>query len=119
MAGKIIDKILNFIGLEETIIDEDEVKEDDTLNQEELLQPYFQPRHKKGKVVNIHTSSYIKVVIYQPLSFDDTQSIINNLKTRKPIVVNLESLDTKFSSKGVGFYKWCCICFGWYYSKGV
>lgn len=103
MAGKIIDKILNFIGLEETIIDETEIQEDDTLHQEELLEPYFKPRHKKGKVVNIHTSSYVKVVIYQPLSFDDTQSIINNLKTRKPIVVNLESLDTNLAQRVLDF----------------
>jgi cell division inhibitor SepF len=105
MAGKIFNKLLNFIGLEETIIDEhDEANNDEQFqNVDELIEPNFRSRQKRGKVVNIHTSSYIKVVIYQPTSFDDTQSIINSLKTRKPIVVNLESLDANLAQRVLDF----------------
>ena len=65
MAGKIFNKLLNFIGLEETIIDEhDEANNDEQFqNVDELIEPNFRSRQKRGKVVNIHTSSYIKVVI--------------------------------------------------------
>ncbi|NLO81780.1 MAG: cell division protein SepF [Clostridiales bacterium] len=106
MAGKIFNKILNFIGLEETIIEEpEEINEDDQFqnNNDEIIEPSFRSKQKRGKVVNIHTSSYIKVVIYQPTSFDDTQSIINSLKTRKPIVVNLESLDANMAQRVLDF----------------
>jgi len=102
MAGKIFNKILNLIGLEETIIEENDEMNDET-QQQELEEPSFWSRSKKGKVVNIHTSSYIKVVIYQPTSFEDTQTIINNLKTRKPIVLNLESLDAGLAQRVLDF----------------
>ena len=105
MAGKIFNKILNFIGLEETIMDEpQEIHDEEQFqNAEELIEPSFRTRQKRGKVVNIHTSSYIKVVIYQPTTFDDTQTIINSLKTRKPIVVNLESLDANLAQRVLDF----------------
>lgn len=107
MAGGIFNKILNLIGLEETVVEEDpeiderEVEEESQI--QELEEPSFWSRQKKGKVVNIHTSSYVKVVIYQPASFEDTQTIINNLKSRKPIVVNLESLDTALAQRVLDF----------------
>jgi len=107
MAGNIFNKILNLIGLEGTVIeekpeaDDPEVEEQDQV--QELEEPSFWSRQKKGRVVNIHTSSYIKVVIYQPVSFEDTQTIINNLKSRKPIVVNLESLDAALAQRVLDF----------------
>ena len=54
-------------------------------------------------MVSIHTTSYVKVVVYQPLSFDDTQNIIDNLKNRKPIVVNLDSLDADLAQRVLDF----------------
>jgi cell division inhibitor SepF len=106
MSDKFFNKILNFIGLEENImeeVNEDETINDETEKQEELLEPNFQSKSRKGKVVNIHTSSYIKVVVYQPLSFDDTQSIVDNIKNRKPVVVNLESLDIDLAQRVLDF----------------
>ena len=59
------------------------------------------------------------MVIYQPTTFDDTQTIINSLKTRKPIVVNLESLDANLAQRVFGFYKRGCIRSGWYYTESI
>lgn len=53
--------------------------------------------------MNIHTSAYMKVVVYQPTSFDDTQSIINNLKSRKPVVITLEFLDASLAQRVLDF----------------
>ncbi|MCM8899683.1 cell division protein SepF [Caldicoprobacter algeriensis] len=107
MAGSIFNKILNLIGLEETVIEENpeagEPEAEEQNQDQELEEPSFWSRQKKGKVVNIHTSSYVKVVIYQPTSFEDTQIIINNLKNRKPIVVNLEALDTALAQRVLDF----------------
>jgi len=106
MSDKFFNKILNFIGLEENIMEEDiedEVAENVTRQQEELLEPNFQSKNRRGKVVNIHTSSYVKVVVYQPLSYDDTQSIVDNIKNRKPVVVNLENLDIDLAQRVLDF----------------
>lgn len=106
MSDKFFNKILNFIGLEENIIEDDIENEDvenTTRQQEELLEPNFQSKNRKGKVVNIHTSSYIKVVVYQPVSYDDTQNIVDNIKNRKPVVVNLENLDIDLAQRVLDF----------------
>ena len=102
----IFNKILNIIGLEETILEDvEETEVEDTLSKshDDLIEPKFQSKNRKGKVVNIHTTSYVKVVVYQPLSFDDTQDIIDNLKNRKPIVVNLDALDADLAQRVLDF----------------
>lgn len=40
-------------------------------------------------------SSYgqMKMVIYCPTSYEETQSVIDNLKARKPIIINLDEID--------------------------
>jgi len=103
MAGKLFNKILNLMGLEERIIEGEDADADIEKNEEEHLEPIFRSKAKKGKVVNIHTSAYMKVVVYQPTSFDDTQSIINNLKSRKPVVITLELLDAALAQRVLDF----------------
>ncbi len=34
----------------------------------------------------------MKVIIHQPSKFDETATIVDNLKNRKPVVINLETL---------------------------
>ncbi len=106
MAGKFMNKFLNFIGLEENIDEEsmEEIPEEMQERQrEELIEPSFQTKNKKGKVVNIHQSTYVKVVVYQALTYDDTQNIIDNLKSRKPIIVNLDSLEQDLAQRVLDF----------------
>ena len=106
MAGKFMNKFLNFIGLEENMDEEnmDEISEEMQKKQEdELIEPTFQTKNKKGKVVNIHQSTYVKVVVYQALTYDDTQNIVDNLKSRKPIIVNLDSLEQDLAQRVLDF----------------
>lgn len=107
MSNGIFNKLLNIIGLEENILEEveesTEVEEMAGEYNDGLIEPNFQSRGKKGKVVNIHTTSQVKVVVYQPLSFDDTQNIIDNLKNRKPIVVNLDALEADLAQRVLDF----------------
>lgn len=106
MAGGVFNKIMNFIGLEENLIEEDIEQEEyktDKKYQEELEEPYFQSRQKKGKIVNIHTASNIKVVVYQPLTYEDTQTIIDNLRSRKPVIINLDALDIELAQRVLDF----------------
>lgn len=105
MSGKIMGKFLNFIGLEEDIIDEpvDELSDRKSSYQEELIEPKFQTKNKKGRVVNIHSTAYTKVVVYQALTYDDTQNIIDNLKSRKPIIVNLDCIEQDLAQRVLDF----------------
>ena len=38
---------------------------------------------------NLPISGGMKMIVYHPVSYEDTQSIIDNLKNRKPVIVNI------------------------------
>ncbi len=100
--GNFMNKMMNVMGLSE---EEDVVEET----------PVYEPRRyeeepasggfglKKGKVVNIHTTTQLKVVVIQPTSYNDSQDIADHLKSKKPVVVNLERLDKDDARKMVDF----------------
>jgi cell division inhibitor SepF len=61
------------------------------------------PTPKRGKIVNIHTTTQLKVVVVQPDTFEDSKEIADHLKTKKPIVVNLESIDRDVAKRIIDF----------------
>ncbi len=61
------------------------------------------PLPKRGKIVNIHTTTQLKVVVVHPESFEDSKEIADHLKTKKPIVVNLEKIDSEVAKKIIDF----------------
>lgn len=58
---------------------------------------------RRNKVVNIHTTTQLKVVVIQPLTYSDSQEIADHLKAKKPVVVNLEKVDKEVARKVVDF----------------
>lgn len=61
------------------------------------------PTPKRGKIVNIHTTTQLKVVVVQPDTFEDSKEIADHLKTKKPIVVNLENIDRDVAKRIIDF----------------
>ena len=45
----------------------------------------------------------MKLVVMQPMNFDEARDIANHLKARKPIVMNLELVDKEVSCRIVDF----------------
>ncbi|MFZ5974556.1 MAG: cell division protein SepF [Bacillota bacterium] len=107
MANKLFDKILDYIGLEETPLDEEmEDQEIEDVVEEpvhELQETPVPVRSRKGKIVNMPSSNTMKMIVFQPMSYEDTQSVIDNLKNRKPVVVNLETLDLDVAQRVLDF----------------
>lgn len=58
---------------------------------------------KKNKVVKIHTTAQLKLVVMQPESFDDARDIANHLKNKKPVVMNLEFVEKDVARRIVDF----------------
>lgn len=48
-------------------------------------------------------SRQMKMIIFRPTSYDETQGIIDNLKARKPIVVNLDEIDVSVAQRILDF----------------
>ena len=58
---------------------------------------------KKNKVVKIHTTAQLKLVVMQPETFDDARDIANHLKNKKPVVMNLEFVEKDIARRIVDF----------------
>lgn len=89
-----MDKVKYFIGVQDLEDEEYEEHEEYEEYEEEMEIP-VSTRTKKlnNKVVNIHTNSNMKIVVHEPLSYEEAPSIIDDLKNRKTVIVNLEQLD--------------------------
>ncbi len=96
-----LDKMKNAIGLGE----EEYYDEDDILTSDYEEEPVVEERSfgRKNKVVNIHATTQLKVVVMQPENFEDAKGIADHLKTKKPVIINLESLDSDVARRVVDF----------------
>lgn len=85
-----MDKVKYFIG-----IDDLEEEEEEFFEEEDSLDFPVTTKTKKinNKVVNIHTNSNMKIVVHEPLSYEEAPAIVDDLKSRKAVVVNFEQLD--------------------------
>ena len=54
-------------------------------------------------MVNIHATTQLKVVVMQPENFEDAKGIAEHLKAKKPVIINLESLDSDIARRVVDF----------------
>jgi cell division inhibitor SepF len=105
-SGGVWDKFLNIIGLESDAsgsgqrTERGDYYEED---EENALDNPFITKGKKGKVVNIHQAAQDNVVVIQPQEYEDTQQIVDNIKRRKPVIINLDSLDTLLAQRILDF----------------
>jgi cell division inhibitor SepF len=60
-------------------------------------------KKNSGKIVGLPDAGKVRVLIYKPLSYEDTQNIIDNLKERKSIVVNLDELEVGVAQRILDF----------------
>jgi len=58
-----------------------------------------QPAHEQAA----GTPGAVRMVVFQPQTYEDTQTIIDNLKSRKPVIVNLDSLNVEVGQRVLDF----------------
>jgi len=91
----------------------------DTENEEELIDDLFedfeqyeevekmperQSRKKSGlKVVSHPKASFYEVMVTEPKTFEESLEVVNNLRERKSIILNLHLLDAEQSQRVVDF----------------
>ena len=112
--GKFGKKFLSFIGFEDMEGEENMYYEDEDNLQEDMIDfneennereedKRYAKKNAGGKVVGLPDASKVRVLIYKPLSYEDTQNIIDNLKERKSIVVNLDELEVGVAQRILDF----------------
>ncbi len=58
---------------------------------------------KKNRVVNVHATTQIKVVLVKPETFEEASTIADHLNNKRTVVLNLESTSKEISRRLVDF----------------
>lgn len=70
---------------------------------EEKTERIHRFRSDSDKVVNIHTTAQVQVVLVKPEQFSDAPSIADNLKSKRTVVLNLESTNRDIARRLLDF----------------
>jgi len=88
--------------------DGDEIQEMENDDENMEIESLMSANKKQSKVVNIHTTSSVKVVIIKPEDFDEATTICDSLKSRKIVVINTTVLDPKTGQRLLDFIGGAC-----------
>jgi len=100
---KIVDKVLNFMGFEEEVIEEEEKNVRVEPREEQPWKKKKDKEKEKGTVISMHAQRQIRVVVAEPGSFEEVKGITDNIKNRRPVIINLEQADAALAQRVVDF----------------
>ena len=91
--------------------DEDEEYEDDFPDLSKRESPFEERRaerkviaeDRRNKVVNIHATTQLKVVLVKPERFENAAEIADHLKDKRTVVINLESTNKDIARRLIDF----------------
>lgn len=102
------DTLRNLIGIPENDYDndhDDEMQSGNIDQQEEEQTSMASPAsdRKHNKVVNIHATTQLAVVLVKPERYEDAASIADHLNAKKTVVLNLEQTSKDVSRRLIDF----------------
>ena len=109
MARGFFNRILDAVGLEEEEYEGEEMMDEDEgfyeeENEEQLEDQRFSKRSKQPKVVGLpNSAAKMRMLVFQPCSYEEAEAIIDNLKARKPVIMNLDELDRELAQRIIDF----------------
>ena len=98
----LIDKMKSFIGADEEYEDEMGFEKKEKAQDEEIDAEPFN-YDAPVKVVNIHATTQLQVVLVKPERFDDASSVADHLNDKRTVVLNLESTNKDVARRLVDF----------------
>ncbi|NMP21632.1 cell division protein SepF [Sulfobacillus harzensis] len=101
MAG-MMGKFLNFVGLEEVEEDEFETEVDEPSQSVSDWEDEV-PKRKRSGVVSLPTSRNMRVVVMHPRTLEEGQAIADQVKGRRPVIVNLDLAEERAGQRLLNF----------------
>ena len=107
------DTLRNLIGIPENDYDgeyDDEMQNEEIEQEEEAQIPLSSQSSadkKHNKVVNIHTTAELQVVLVKPDRFENVSEIAEHLRDKRAVVLNLESTNKDVARRLVDFLSGC------------
>ena len=84
--------------------EEDEYEEDFTpVNNVKELPRDRDAERRNNKVVNIHTTTQLQVVLVSPTRFENASEIADHLRDKRTVVLNLEQTDKNIARRLIDF----------------
>ena len=94
----VVDKFKDLIGIEE--IDEDDLLDEAPAERRQVESRPSYSRPLKEKVVPMQrNTSPMKLMVIDPEGFEECPKLVDSLKARKPVIINLERLETETARK--------------------
>lgn len=103
------DKLKEFMGIPEEDYEEEEEEAVPERHSRGSVgsalddEPYVEVSKRNNKVVNIHATTQLQVVIVKPEKFDEASTIADHLNDKHTVVLNLESCEKDISRRLVDF----------------
>ena len=102
------DTLRNLIGIPENDYDseyDDDMQAGNVEQEEEeqMPSPSLSSDRKHNKVVNIHATTQLAVVLVKPERYEDAASIADHLSAKKTVVLNLEQTSKDVSRRLIDF----------------
>lgn len=102
------DTLRNLIGIPENDYDseyDDDMQAGNVEQEEEeqMPSPSLSSDRKHNKVVNIHATTQLSVVLVKPERYEDAASIADHLNAKKTVVLNLEQTSKDVSRRLIDF----------------
>lgn len=102
MKAGVMGKFLNFVGLEEVEDDEYEAEVGQSRRPAAEWEDEV-PKRKKAGVVSLPQSRNMRVVVMHPRTLEEGQAIADQVKGRRPVIVNLDLAEERSGQRLLNF----------------
>lgn len=100
--AKLFDKVIGIMGFADEE-PEEELLEEQEKEKNQVEEVVSRSNRKNAQVVSIHSQKQMRVVVMEPTSFEEAQNIADQLKSRRPVIVNLENAENMLAKRIVDF----------------
>ena len=103
----LFDKMREVLGVSDDDYEDDDVEVITSKRGQRDEEDDGNDTRRNNKVVNIHTTAQLQVILVKPERFDDAASIADHLNEKRTVVLNLESTNKDVSRRLVDFLSLC------------
>ncbi|MBR3869894.1 MAG: cell division protein SepF [Clostridia bacterium] len=105
----LFEKIKKYVTAEDEDYDDEPIEAPVTEMKKKVVKTESKPSYisdrneKSNKVLNIHTTAQLQVILVKPDRFDDAANVADHLREKHTVVLNLESTNKDVSRRLVDF----------------
>ncbi len=110
--AKLLEKVLDFVGWETDADADDDIYEDEIVESapQRTERNASHKRNPQGKVLNMNNNNSLKVVVLSPQNILEARELCDHLRSNKPIIMNVEGVDTPLAQRMVDFLSGAVYC---------